>query len=82
MYNVFGITFVYHKKSKGRIMEYLLKKWSRNLEVLKIQVYNQKLQLIYSGQLNKGEEPQARSILDGCSLLFDIKDTSYFLKKY
>lgn len=62
-------------------MEYLLSKWNQNLKVLKIQVYNQKLQLIYSGQLNRGEEPQAKSILDGCSLLFDTKDTSYFLRK-
>jgi len=63
-------------------MEYLLEKLSRNLEVLKIQVYNQKLQLIYSGQVAKGQEPKAKSILDGCSLLFDIQDTGYFLKKH
>jgi hypothetical protein len=62
-------------------MEYILTKWGRGLKNLKIEIYNQKLQLIYSGQFDKSQDSKMKRVLDGCSLLFDTHDTGYFLKK-
>ena len=62
-------------------MDYFLSRWSDGLEKLKVQIYNQKLQLIYSGQINKGQDYKLKNVLDDCSLLFNTHDTSYFLKK-
>jgi len=51
-------------------------------EVLKVNVYDRKLKLIYSGQFTEGQEPQVEKLLKDCSLLFDVRNTSYYLRNH
>ena len=50
--------------------------------VLKVNVYDRQLELIYSGQFTREQETQAQQLLKDCSLLFDVNNTSYFLKNH
>jgi|GEM_PF-3373378 len=50
--------------------------------VLKVNVYDRQLDLIYSGQFTKEQVQQAKQLLKDCSLLFDVNNTSYFLKNH
>ena len=43
-----------------------------------VHIYNQQLQLIYSGQYH---EHKLRKKLDRCSLLFNVDNNRYFLQK-
>jgi len=63
-------------------MEYLRSKWGNDLENLKFQVYDQRLQLIFSGKILKGQNTNLKQVLEECSLLFDTHDTGYFLQKH
>ena len=49
---------------------------------LKVNVYDQQLELVYSGQFTEGQESQVNQLLKDCSLLFDVNNTSYFLKNH
>ena len=51
-------------------------------EVFNINVYDRQLQLVFSGQFKSGQEPQAQKLLQDCSLLFDLKNTRYYLQNY
>ena len=62
-------------------MEYTFTGNGNNRKEVKVEVYNQKLQLIFRGQMFTGKEPEFKGILNECSLLFDLQDTRYFLQK-
>ena len=62
-------------------MEYFLGKSGPDVDSFQVEVYDQKLQLIYSGRLGKEQKSKIKSVLNGCSLLFNIHNTGYFLKQ-
>lgn len=66
-------------------MENSIKKFRNTVgawDVFNINVYDRKLQLVFSGQFREGQEPQAQKLLQDCSLLFDVRNTSYYLRNY
>lgn len=51
-------------------------------DIQHIQVYDRTLQLVYSGQFTREQESLARKLLQDCSLLFDVRNTSYYLRNH
>ena len=62
-------------------MDYFLGNKGENPGTLQIHIYDQKLQLVYSGQYQPGHRQKINHKLSQCSLLFNIDNTGYFIKK-
>jgi hypothetical protein len=59
-------------------MEYFFKSTKGKPSNLKIFIYDQEFQLVYSGEF---KEPNLKQTLSNCSLLFNIDNSGYFIKK-
>jgi len=64
-------------------MDYHLGDRNRNKKTLQIQIhiYDQELQLVFSGKYHPEHKKHMRHKLSQCSLLFNIDNTGYFIKK-
>ena len=62
-------------------MDYYTGHCSSNKNTLHIHIYDRELQLVYSGQCQADHQKQMKHKLSQCSLLFNIDNIGYFIKK-